>query len=217
MTLAQAGPVPVPMGSYPQCHTRTRTHGIGPVPVNMTWTHAGPIPVPVPMVPDPYPCPYLWSRIGIHTRTHGLGPTPRILDILILQDKTLFGALEAGNIVCWLVNQPIAKLDLFKSPDCRWICKTYVEYCYRNSATVRRLVQSPTLQSTIFCCVHSDLRGKGIRVSPACPYQYPYPHLKSAFKQNLFEKWAFAANRFFLPRTMSLMMPCRPCSRCPIS
>ena len=25
---------------------------------------------------------------------------PRILDILILQDKTLFGALEASNIVC---------------------------------------------------------------------------------------------------------------------
>ena len=91
----------------------------------------------------------------------------RILDLLILQDKTLFGALEASNIVCWLVNQPIAKLDLFKSPDCRWICKTYVEYCYRNSATVRRLVQSPTLQSTIFCGVHTDLRGKGIRVSPA--------------------------------------------------
>ena len=40
-------------------------------------------------------------------------------------------------------------------------------YCYRNSATARRLVQSPTLQSTIFCGVHSDLRGKGIRVSPA--------------------------------------------------
>ena len=36
-----------------------------------------------------------------------------------------------------------------------------------NSATVRRLVQSPTLQSTIFCSVHSGLRGKGIRVSPA--------------------------------------------------
>ena len=58
----------------------------------------------------------------------------------ILQDKTLFCALEAGDIVCWLVNQPIAKLDLFKSPDCRWICKTYTEFCYRNSATVRRLV-----------------------------------------------------------------------------
>ena len=92
----------------------------------------------------------------------------RILDILILQDKTLFCAFEAGDIVCWLVNQPIAKLDLFKSPDCRWICKTYAEYCCRSSATVRRLVQSPTLQSTIFCGVHSDLRGKGIRVSPAC-------------------------------------------------
>ena len=91
----------------------------------------------------------------------------RILDILILQDKTLFGAFEVSNIVCWLVNQPIAKLDLFKSPDCRWICETYVEYCYRNSATVRRLVQSPTLQSTISCGVHSDSRGKGIRVSPA--------------------------------------------------
>ena len=91
---------------------------------------------------------------------------PRILDILILQDKKLFGAIEAGDIVCWLVNQPIAKLDLFKSFACRWICKTYVEYCFRNSATVRRLVRSPTLQSTNFCGVHSDLRGKGIRVSP---------------------------------------------------
>ena len=92
-----------------------------------------------------------------------------ILDILILQDKTLFCALEAGDIVCWLVNQPIAKLDLFnfKSFNCRWIGKTYAEYRYRNSATVRRLVQSPTLQSTIFCGVHSGLRGKGIRVSPA--------------------------------------------------
>ena len=85
----------------------------------------------------------------------------------ILQDKTLFCAFEAGNIVCWLVNPPIAKLDLFKSPNCRWICP-YAEYCYRNLATVHGLVQSPTLQSTIFCGVHSDLRGKGIRVSPAC-------------------------------------------------
>ena len=116
--------------------------------------------------------------VGFDPETYGLQnsrltaelPKPMILDILIviLQDKTLFGALEASNIVCWLVNQPIAKLDLFKSPDCRWIWKTYVEYCYRNSATVRRLVQSPTLQSTIFCGVHSDLRSKGIRVSPAC-------------------------------------------------
>ena len=95
---------------------------------------------------------------------------PRILDILILQDKTLFCAFEANDIVCWLVNQPIAKLDLFKSPDCCWICKTYAEYCCRSSAIVCRLVQSPTLQSTIFCGVHSDLRGKGIRVSPACFY-----------------------------------------------
>ena len=92
--------------------------------------------------------------------------------ILILQDKTLFKALEAGDIVWWLVNQPIVKLDLFKSSDCRWICKTYAEYCYTNSATVRRLVQSPTLQSTIFCSVHSGLRGKGIQVSPAWHYYF---------------------------------------------
>ena len=57
----------------------------------------------------------------------------------ILQDKKLFCAFEAGDIVCWLVNLPIAKLDLFKSLDCRWIGKSYTEYCYRNSATVRRL------------------------------------------------------------------------------
>ena len=92
----------------------------------------------------------------------------------ILQDKTLFCAFEAGNTVCWLVNPPIAKLDLFKSLDCRWICKTYAEYCYRNLATVRRLVQSPTLQSTIFCGVHNDLRGKGIRVSPAWFHTYVF-------------------------------------------
>ena len=82
---------------------------------------------------------------------------------LILQDKTLFCAFEAGDIVCWLVNPPIAKLDLFKSADCRWMCKTYAEF----SATVRRFVQSPTLQTTIFCGCPSDLRGKGIRVSTA--------------------------------------------------
>ena len=72
------------------------------------------------------------------------------------------------DIVCWLVNPPIAKLDLFKSADCRWICKTYAEYSYRNSATVCRLVQSPTFQSQFFCGCPSDLRGKGIRVSPSC-------------------------------------------------
>ena len=72
---------------------------------------------------------------------------------LILQDKILFCAFEAGDIVCWLVNLPIAKQDLFKSADCRWMCKTYAEFCYRNSATVRRLVQSPTLQTTILCGV----------------------------------------------------------------
>ena len=37
----------------------------------------------------------------------------------ILQDKTLFCAFEAGDIVCWLVNPRIAKLDLFKTADCR--------------------------------------------------------------------------------------------------
>ena len=90
---------------------------------------------------------------------------PRILDIpytVILQDKKLFCAFEAGDIVCWLVNPPIAKLDLFKFADCRWMCKTYAEF----SATVRRLVQSPTLQTTLFCECPSDLHGKGIRVSP---------------------------------------------------
>ena len=86
----------------------------------------------------------------------------RILDILILQDKTLFCALEAGDIVCWLVNLSIANLDLFKSTVCRWIIKLTQSISYKNSTTVRRLVQSPTLQSTIFCGVHSGLRGKGV-------------------------------------------------------
>ena len=98
---------------------------------------------------------------------------PRILDILILKNKTLFCTFEAGDIVCWLVNPPIAKLDLFKSADCRWICKTCAEYCYRNSATVRRPVQSLTMEVWSnfaidnFCGCPRDLRGKGIRVSPA--------------------------------------------------
>ena len=85
---------------------------------------------------------------------------------LYFRIKISFCAFEAGDIVCWLVNPPIAKLDLFNSADCRWICKTYAEYRYRNSATVRRLVQSLTLQSTICCWWPSDLRGS-IRVSPA--------------------------------------------------
>ena len=113
---------------------------------------------------------HLLCIIGLQRATDGRGQLSNTKDsgyTYILQDKTLFWALEAGDIVCWLVNQPIAKLDLFKSFNCRWICKTYAEYCYRNSATVSRLVQSPTLQSTIFCGVHSDLCGKGIRVSPA--------------------------------------------------
>ena len=66
---------------------------------------------------------------------------PRILDVLVLQDKTLFCLFEAGDIVFWLVSLPIAKLDLFKSADCHWICKTYGGYCYRNSATVLYKVQ----------------------------------------------------------------------------
>ena len=57
--------------------------------------------------------------------------------------------------------------NLHKSADCRWISKTYIEYCYRNSATVCRLVQSPILQSTIFCECPSDLCDKGIWGSPA--------------------------------------------------
>ena len=78
----------------------------------------------------------------------------------ILQDKTLFCAF-LGRWYCLLIGQglglasrasaclhhlPIPKVDLFKTANCRWICKTYVEYCYRHSATVCRLVQSPTLQ-----------------------------------------------------------------------
>ena len=76
-----------------------------------------------------------------------------------------------GRWYCLLIGQSVeCKVGLVQVFGCRWICKTYTGYCYRNSATVRRLVQSPTLQSTIFCGVHSDLRGKGIRVSPACRY-----------------------------------------------
>ena len=126
---------------------------------------------------------------------------PRILDILILlilQDKTL--TLEASNIVCWLVNQPITKLDLFKSPDCRWICKTYVEYCYRNSATVCRLVQSPTLQSTIFCSVHSDLRSKGIRVSPAWRH-----HVEDAQKKRSGDRVRSCSVRFLTQTRLVLL------------
>ena len=62
----------------------------------------------------------------------------------------MFCAYENGDIVYWMVNPPIARLDFYNSADCQRISKTYVEYCCRNSATVRILVQSPILQSTIF-------------------------------------------------------------------
>ena len=110
---------------------------------------------------------FRYSKMAItHSRWIALA---RILHIFILQDNTLICAFEASNIVCWLVNPPIAKLDLLKSANCRWICKTYAEYCYRNSATVRRLVQSPTLQWTIFCGCPSDLRDKGYECHPLGP------------------------------------------------
>ena len=103
----------------------------------------------------------LYSKSGSMPLNQGRTGS-RILDILILQDMTLFCALEAGDIVCWLVNPSIAKLDLFKSTVCRWIIQLTQSISYKNSTTVRRLVQSPTLQSTIFCGVHSGLRGKGV-------------------------------------------------------
>ena len=73
-----------------------------------------------------------------------------------------------------------------------WTCSslpTVAEFVksYRNSATsVRWLVQSPTLQLTIFCDVHSDLHGKGIGVSPAsawCSWCMPRPWTFRAIKK----------------------------------
>ena len=86
----------------------------------------------------------------------------RILDYTYtVQDRTFFRAFETGDIVCWLVNPPIPRLDLYKSSECRWISRTYVKYCYINSATVRR---SLLLQST------SDLVGlvKGVTRLTMC-------------------------------------------------
>ena len=87
-------------------------------------------------------------------------------DILILQDKTIFCAFETCDFVCWLVNPPIPRLSLYKSADCRWVYETYLEYCYGNSVRVRRRIQSPIFQSTIFCGYLRDLCGKGIQVLP---------------------------------------------------
>ena len=50
--------------------------------------------------------------------------------LVIRKDKKPAFVFEAGDIVCWLVNPPIAKLDL--SADCREIYKSYAEYWYRN-------------------------------------------------------------------------------------
>ena len=66
-----------------------------------------------------------------------------------------------------LIGQLInCNIGFYKSAHCCWISKTYVQYCYRNSATVHRLVQSSVLQSTFFCGCPSDLLGNGIQVSP---------------------------------------------------
>ena len=82
------------------------------------------------------------------------------LNLHTVPDETLFCAFEAGDIVCWLVNSPIAKLDLFRTADCRWICKTYAENCCRNSATKSNFAIDN------FCGCPSDLHGKGLRVCP---------------------------------------------------
>ena len=129
----------------------------------------------------------------LRTKTHGI--VPRILDILILQDKTLFCALEAGDIVCWLVNQPIAKLDLFKSFDCCWICKTYAGCCYRNSATVGRLVQSPTLQSTIFFVVSTAIYV--VEVYESHPLDCTASLVKHNFSASCGSEFACFHNHFF--------------------
>ena len=58
-----------------------------------------------------------------------------------------------GRWYCLQIGQSAdCKVGLVQSSDCRWICKNYAEYCYRNSATVRRLVQSPTFAIDNFLC-----------------------------------------------------------------
>ena len=74
----------------------------------------------------PIPTWYKWfQQIAIliqhNSCVHPSRIVSRILGIRILQDKALFCAFEASDIVCWLVNLPIAKLNLFKSADFCWI------------------------------------------------------------------------------------------------
>ena len=58
-------------------------------------------------------------------KTQFLGKA-RILDIIIRKDKNLVCAFEASDIVCWLVNLPIATLDLFKSAEFQKLTQSIV-------------------------------------------------------------------------------------------
>ena len=93
---------------------------------------------------------------------------PRILDIILhFRIRHSFAHFRPVILSAdWLIRR-LQSWACSSLPTLAEFVKPYAEYCYRNSATVRRLVQSPTLQLTIFCGCPSDLRGKGIRVSPA--------------------------------------------------
>ena len=80
--------------------------------------------------------------------------------LAIRKDKTFAFAFEADNIVCWLVNPPIAMLDLFKSADCRWISKSSAEYCYKFSNSPQTCSKSNFAIDNFFCGCPSDLCGK---------------------------------------------------------
>ena len=89
----------------------------------------------------------------------------RILDILILFFRIRHSLAHLRPVIL-SADWSISRLQSWTCSSLRTVAEfVKLTFCYRNSATVRRLVQSPTLQSTISCGVHSDSRGKGIRVS----------------------------------------------------
>ena len=82
-----------------------------------------------------------WRRIK---RAH-YACEPRILDILLdiliyFRIRHSFAHLRPVILSAdWSISR-LQSWTCSSLPDCRWICKTYAEFCHRNSATVLRLV-----------------------------------------------------------------------------
>ena len=98
---------------------------------------------------------------------HNAWVQPRILDILIFQDKTLFCTFEAGDIVCWLVNLPIAKLTCSSQPTVAEFVKLTLSIVIEIQRQTADLHKVQLCNRQFFCGCPSNLRGEGIQVSPA--------------------------------------------------